>query len=273
MIDYSFQELIKHQKLELFESQLLLKIKEEVKANCDDENNNNNSNSYGNRYGHQNNYYKNIYKHSSSGPHQTALADAEQCRMDHPYGKNPYSKYSSDEDNIKVIADNLQKISNTGAYIDPTLSATPSINFDLSSSQVFNTFSSVIRTDCIWSSEQNQTDNALTESMTRVKEELLEARNLTSENNTLLSKTLTNSLNSSGGFTTLEFCLSPPLSGDDDTLSADDLDDELETPFEGLDLTIHGISMQILSPTDDMIEVGIKEEPRSPESIDFQQES
>ena len=107
--------------------------------------------------------------------------------------------------------------------------------------------------------------------MSMVKEELLEARNLTTAvdtNLTLLAKGLTSSLNSSGGFTAT-FCLSPPLSGDDDTLS-DDLEDD-SVPFEDLDLTIRGTSMTLLNPTEDMLggQGGVKEEPLSPESIDF----
>ena len=267
MIDYSCQEFIKRQKLELFESQLLMKIKEEVRSNASGEN----ARLLSTNTLHQQSNYKNIYKHATAPQHQETLADVEQCRMDHPYGKNPYVKFVSDEDSIKALADNLQKTSNAFSDVIPSSSSASSINFDLSNSQVFNTFSSVIRSDCIWSSEHNPNENALTESMNRVKEELLEARNLTSnEEDTLLSKNLTNSLNSSGGFTTLEFCLSPPLSGEDDTLSADDLDEDLDSPFEGLDLTIHGTSMQILDATDEQaLSNDVKREPLSPESIDL----
>jgi len=98
-------------------------------------------------------------------------------------------------------------------------------------------------------------------------------RNLTadlSDNATLLAKGLTSSLNSSGGFTAT-FCLSPPLSGDDDTLS-DDLNDDT-APFEELDLTVRGTSMTLLNPTDEMVEQQVKEEPLSPESIDLHDDS
>jgi len=219
----------------------------------------------------------------------TTLADAEQCRIDHPYGKDPFSRFVTDEENIKAIAENLQRTT-TRPFGDTsvsdsnnnnnnnTITSASSMNFDLSNSLIFNTFANAIRHDCIWSSEQNlgasgNSSDLLTGSMSMVKEELLEARNLTadlSDNATLLAKGLTSSLNSSGGFTAT-FCLSPPLSGDDDTLS-DDLNDDT-APFEELDLTVRGTSMTLLNPTDEMVEQQVKEEPLSPESIDLHDDS
>jgi len=290
MMDYGCQEYIKRQRLDLFESQLLLKIKEGLRSPTNenvflDTNNNNDTNNSKHSDNHNKTLYKNIYKHASSSStsplfpqqHATATpADAEQCRMDHPYGKNPFSRFISDEDNIKALADSLQRSSNS--FTDPT--STSCSNFDLSSSMLLNTFANAIRTDCSWSAEQNfnhsgNTSDLLSGSMSMVKEELLEARNLTSEgehSSTLLAKGLTSSLNSSGGFTAT-FCLSPPLSGDDDTLS-DDLDAD-EAPFNDLDLTIRGTSMTLLNPTPEMMEQlenDIKDEPLSPESIDLQSE-
>ena len=289
MIDYGCQEYIKRQRLDLFESQLLLKIKEGLRSPSNenvflDTNNNNNTNASKHSDNNNKTLYKNIYKHSSSSspspmfPQQQATAtpaDAEQCLMDHPYGKNPFSRFISDEDNIKALADSLQRSSNS--FTD---AASTSSNFDLSSSMLLNTFANAIRTDCSWSAEQNfnhsgNTSDLLSGSMSMVKEELLEARNLTSEgelSSTLLANGLKSSLNSSGGFTAT-FCLSPPLSGDDDTLS-DDLDAD-ETPFDDLDLTIRGTSMTLLNPTPEIIEQlehEIKDEPLSPESIDLQNE-
>ena len=312
MLDYGCQEFIKRQRLDMFESQLLLRIKEGLSSPnqiVDIYNNNNNTNSFNNMKNDDNNetlsnheavenmkqkQYKTLYNHSINSGYQqhqpsATLADAEQCRMDHPYGKNPFSRFVSDEDNIKAIADSLQRTATT-PYTDPTSAAAStaqtfgSLNFDLSSSMLLNTFANAIRSDCIWSAEQNLNNSGnadlLGGSMSMVKEELLEARNLTTvadTNLTLLAKGLTSSLNSSGGFTAT-FCLSPPLSGDDDTLS-DDLNDGGESPFDDLDLTIRGTSMTLLNPTQEMVMVksveqdDIKEEPLSPDSVDLHDES
>ena len=322
MLDYGCQEFIKRQRADLLESQLLQRIKEglsspnqiiDIYSNNNttvDKNNNNENQSIQRTLNKEQKYFKTLYRHSNNnanaiaGHHQhlpsATLADAEQCRMDHPYGKNPFSRFVTDEDNIKALADSLQRSSNSSSpFNDPDSTdsagetaqvSAAALNLDLSSSMLLNTFANAIRSDCIWSAEQNLNNSGNTDllgggSMSMVKEELLEARNLTSvadTNLTLLAKGLTSSLNSSGGFTAT-FCLSPPLSGDDDTLS-DDLEDgdTVESPFGDLDLTIRGTSMTLLNPTEDMIMMadndepleqdGIKEEPLSPESIDLHED-
>ena len=323
MLDYGCQEFIKRQRADLLESQLLQRIKEGLSSpnqiidiysdnnnnnTAIDRNNNNNEISSNHPLSTNNNkqqkYFKTLYRHANNNANTVAghqqhlpsatLADAEQCRMDHPYGKNPFSRFVTDEENIKALADSLQRSSNNSTpYNDPdstdpageTAQAAAALNLDLSSSMLLNTFANAIRSDCIWSAEQNLNNSGNTDllgSMSMVKEELLEARNLTTvadTNLTLLAKGLTSSLNSSGGFTAT-FCLSPPLSGDDDTLS-DDLEDgdTVESPFGDLDLTIRGTSMTLLNPTQDMMDMMsdndqleldcIKEVPLSPESIDL----
>lgn len=323
MLDYGCQEFIKRQRADMLESQLLQRIKEGLSSpnqiiDIYDNNSNtsidrnNNSETQSNHHQQSSNndkekkYFKSLYRHSNNltavtGYQQhlpfATLADAEQCRMDHPYGKNPFSRFVTDEDNIKALADSLQQSSNNSTpFNDPDSTNTPgetaqataaALNLDLSSSMLLNTFANAIRSDCIWSAEQNLNNSGNTDflgggSMSMVKEELLEARNLTTvadTNLTLLAKGLTSSLNSSGGFTAT-FCLSPPLSGDDDTLS-DDLEDgdTVGSPFGDLDLTIRGTSMTLLNPTQDMLMTdnesdeqepdSIKKEPLSPESIDL----
>ena len=295
MLDYGCPEYVKRQRLDMFESQVLLNIKDGIRSQTQfsaEHNNSSNSNDsvFDSNDSELHNSdtkwpHKNIYKHSPTQQQPMAtLADAEQCRIDHPYGKDPFSRFVTDEENIKAIAENLQRTA-THSFGDTgvagndnnnnAITAASSMNFDLSNSLIFNTFANAIRTDCIWSSEQNlgasgNSTDLLTGSMSMVKEELLEARNLTADmadNATLLAKGLTSSLNSSGGLTAT-FCLSPPLSGDDDTLS-DDLNDDT-APFEDLDLTVRGTSMTLLSPTNEMVEQEVKEEPLSPESIDLE---
>lgn len=98
------------------------------------------------------------------------LADTEQCRMDHPYGKSPVVNYNiSDEESIRAIATHLEETTN------PDLCSEVSCNDITSSNSTFTALSNAIRTDCIWSSEQH---DSLSESMSKVTAELLEARNI-----------------------------------------------------------------------------------------------
>ncbi|XP_057311005.1 uncharacterized protein LOC130648895 [Hydractinia symbiolongicarpus] len=257
MMDFNCHDIIKRQRLDIFENQLLCKIKPEIKT----ENNNASAN-----------FLSKATLARVSNRSTPIQADLEHCRMDHPYGKNPYVKYDpADEENIRALANNLrQTVSNVEIG-----SVSTAVNSDgLSSSQVFNTFSSAIRTDCIWSSQLVQADN-LTESMSKVTEELLEARNHSSTSD-FLSKTLVNSLNSSGSLIPSPFCLSPPLSGDDDCFS-DDLDEFDDAPpdfTDDINLTIRGTSMTLLQPTPELIASGyfeIKEEPVSPGRIECEE--
>lgn len=206
--------------------------------------------------------------------------------MDHPYGKSPVVNYNvSDEENIRAIASHLEEITSNVGVEDSIIHIPPN-------NSIFNTFSSAIRTDCIWSSEQH-----LAESMGHVTNELLEAQELDehAENGFLkqLNNSLNNSLNSnSSGIAPALFCLSPPISGDDDRYSddrysddrysdnisdnIDDLDNQNEGDYEEDEelkyLRVRGTSMTLFEPTPEMIHISthkIKEEPLSPNSIDM----
>ena len=259
IFDYETSDSAKRQRLDILESQLLSKLKSELKQDCAEEDKSS-----------AKTFLEQIS--TTSRNHQPSpveiIADMEHCRMDHPYGKSPVVNYNvSDEENIRAIATHLEETtSNVGVCAEESVHIAPS-------NPIFNTFSSAIRTDCIWSSEQN---DSLAESMSHVTEELLNAQDIDDTGSGFL-KTFNNSLNSSNGLSPALFCLSPPISGDDDRYS-DDLDDmddphhDEYTDEELKYLRVRGTSMTLFEPTREMVHISnykVKEEPLSPNSVDM----
>lgn len=299
MLDYSSGDFIKKQRLDLLESQILCRIKldlqnrlEKIVENVANKNVNNNNNLSSNNNNSDlnniniNNYTQNIDNHSVSDIDENSnssyeekvpiqnIPDLDHCRMDHSYGKNPFSKYElSDEENIRALADSLQQTSHD-------------IQNLLMNSQEFSALATAIRSDCIWSSNLNSSDN-LTEGMNTVTEELMEARNFNTDfqdnsvhndsamvpdNTILIGRNLNNSLNNYGNFLASPYCLSPPLSVNGDEFS-EQIDASTDPPVftDNLDLTVRGTSMTLYEPTPDMISLAernadIKNEPLSPDT-------
>jgi len=254
VFEYNCRDVIKRQRLDLIENRILCGIKPENTTYLETDINNNNMTPTEQSY----------FDTSDTNETEAAvnsLADLDHCRMDHPYGKNPFSKYEvTDEEQIKALAYNLQRTSN-------------SLQDTLGESQDLQTIASVMRSDCIWSSNQLLPDSLsdnLAESMSKVTEELLQARNQSADDEIqlLVNRNLGNSLNNSDNYMSSPFCLSPPLSGDENRFS-DDRDDENEPPVfsDNVNLTVKGTSMKLYEPSSNIMHLKqyIKEEPLSPE--------
>ena len=274
MIDYNCHDMFKRQRLDQFENQLLGSLKQEIKEEPD-MNNNNIKTVAESRLRTS---FKPTFVPRPSPffkPSQTtddARADLAQCQMDHPYGREPKEAIpASEAEHIRAIAENLQLT--TQSLADSPNSSTSET---LSDSQIFNTFTNFMRNDCSWSSEPSTNNDLLNESMGNVTEELLEARKIfsTADSPLLSSKSLGSSFTShllSGS----PFCLSPPLSGDDDMSpmpegSVSDIDGPVEFTSD-LDLTVRGTSVTLHQPMVTEMESVIKEEPLSPCSLESEE--
>ena len=267
MIDFSCCEAIKQQRLEMLETQLLHKLKQESYHSRDlckaqicyrfDEPRNlstdekcgvSEQNFIALKQENDDLSLNAVRKLNSKASEcktnfKIAASNADDCMKDHSYGKRPVIKYfPSDEDNITAIAHNLLQ-STSNIRREEILNLEP-----------YSTFSKVMRADCNWSSEQISADS-LMETMTEVAEELIEARDLspTSESTFLIPRNLGN-INGVFSILSSPLYLSPPISGDD-TLSGGDacftgkLKDESCDIHNEINLFIEGTSMVLHEPS------------------------